>query len=94
MVRHGPSLPDLRLAENPALAEIAQINPARANEMLRFIDKRLAKPLAPSPRSGVALERGDGTILDTNPLLNQLYTRDPDAALDLLTRIKSAGKPK
>lgn len=89
--------PDPRLAENPALARVAQRDPAEARRLLAEADRVLRRPPAPTFESAPTM-RGppgvravDRALLAENPLLARVFGRDATAALDLLKRVREAG---
>jgi hypothetical protein len=83
---------DPRLAQNPALSQIAAGDPAEARRLLDDIDSVLRRP-APPPLRGnpFDLDETDNALLAGNPLFRQLLAHDPAAAVALLKRIKTAG---
>lgn len=83
---------DPRLAQNPALSQIAAVDPIEARRLLDDIDRVLSRPAPPPMRgSPFDLDETDDALLAGNPLLRQLIAHDPAAGEALLKRIKNAG---
>jgi hypothetical protein len=86
----GSAEPDQRLAANPALARIARADPAEAQRLLGDIDQVLRRPAPPPLRGGFSLGAEDEAFLSENPLLEEVYAHNAEAALELLKRVKEA----
>src|SRR3954463_15005052 len=84
-------LQDERLASNPALARIADIDRAEAQRLLDAIDAVLRRPARPRMRGFPGVIVADQTMLEENPLLGQVFIHNAAAALDLLNHVKEAG---
>lgn len=84
-------VPPNRLQLNPALADLAQRDPARLPAIL----DGLAAISAGRPKGAIfaAPDADDATraMLATNPDIAAAYAADPSATLDLIRRIRDAG---
>jgi hypothetical protein len=84
------------IAQNPALAELAEVAPDALRETLDAIAAALANPSG--TRGGLdELDAADVRILGQNPALLQVWRSSPEASADLLSLIRTAaggGKPQ
>jgi hypothetical protein len=85
---------DLRIQLNPALAELHERDPAKAQEILDALNRIIEEgaPARPPPPATRSIEdpayRG---LIEGNPLLEEAWRIDPKAALDQLRDIVAAG---
>lgn len=77
------------LADNPALAEIAALDPVQLREVLDQLASVIANP--GSERGGLpAVDETTARLLGENPVLMQAWRSSPEASADLLQLIRVA----
>lgn len=85
---------DMRIQLNPALATLAEQDPAAAQEalddLLMVIETGKTANGAP-PKTRGMLDPTEKRLIDANPLIQEAYRIDPKAALEQLRQIVAAG---
>lgn len=85
---------DMRIQLNPALASLAEQDPAAAqqalDDLLAVIEEGKAASGAP-PKTRGMLDPTEKSLIDANPLIQEAYRIDPKAALEQLRQIVAAG---
>ena len=88
------SATDMRIELNPALAALAEQDPAAAQQaldnLLTVIETGKAASDAP-PKTRGMLDPTEKRLIDANPLIQEAYRIDPKAALEQLRQIVAAG---
>lgn len=88
---------DPRITANPLLSEVYRESPELANSTLREIDRLLANRdrnvQLSAPKTAPRFSTGNpetDSAFQQNPILNEVWRADPQAALDLLKRLQDS----
>ena len=83
---------DLRIQLNPALAEIYEQDPSKAEEILDGLNEIIGGGTAGNPPATRSIDDPSyRSLIEGNPLLEEAWRIDPKAALDQLREIVAAG---
>lgn len=83
---------DMRIQLNPALATLAEQDPAAAQQALDDLLAVIEQGKAGSPpKTRGMLDPTEKSLIDANPLIQEAYRIDPKAALEQLRQIVAAG---
>ena len=84
---------DLRIQLNPALAELHDQDPAKADQVLDALNQIIegGTPENPPPATRSIDDPNLRSLIEGNPLLEEAWRIDPKAALDQLREIVAAG---